>query len=148
MGRLGENETTLYFQERIGRLGFYVAFLGGTRELDRCLIKPWESTHSESRRWSPLGRILPVSKVDIEQMPANLFKGGPVEVPDVYAYQASHRGLGPDVAIIQDEASFVIHHALPADDIRSVTSVRVHVQLLTDKDKQNISFCEVVGGEG
>lgn len=151
LARLGRNvETTLYFQERVGRLEFYVTFLGGTRELDRCSIRPWEALGSdigsEWARLSPLGPILPVSKVDVTQMPANIFKGGSVEVPDVYAYQPSHRGLGPDVAIIQDEVSFVVRHQLPADDVRSLTSVRVQVRLLTDKDTQSVRFCAVDGG--
>jgi len=142
--RLGKDrETAQSFQERVFRLTFLVTFLNDTKELAHCQVGAWEESMANSDlrfwRWSPVGRIVAVSRVHAERDDIFLPAGVIREVPDVYQNAMVSLNWGTEandgsVAIMSDAATFVAQLKLRANIAREITGVNVRVILGTPQN--------------
>ncbi|MEO6308270.1 MAG: hypothetical protein ABIO96_12090 [Nitrospiraceae bacterium] len=142
--RIGKHrETASYLQNGVSKISLLVTFFNGTSELSHCLLgrKPREAkglnedtNYFQDYPWFHLRRIFPIHSTNFRDSKTVKIDNGeyeegvgsealsPYVFDEIPSYGTWHSGY---VAIVRDEATFVVVHRLPAQFARNLTGVSV-----------------------
>jgi len=146
-------EIANYFQDELMGQVFVVTFLNGEKEISSCRLgdqnRGLRTVGAED--WFPLRRIFPVQ--DMWQQTTHfgntiaLIANGSYELaPHMNSFlggvsTTENKGY---VAIVNEEATFIAQHRLPAQLVRNLTGVRIRALLISAQDKADPNKCAIV----
>ena len=142
--RMGKNiETANYFQNEIMKQAFLLTFLNGTSDIGYCHLGPqlMGVLAVGEADWFPLRRLFPVQAINQQKIQngeiATKIDNGSYDLePELNSYSGPY-STAPQykgyVAIVREEATFVVQHNLPAQSVRNLTGVSVRAISITAK---------------